>query len=133
MGGHAAGEVASAIAVRIIHQEMRKRFDLIRAYETGQATRDSARTPSVGGIALAGPGESLSAGELRRRANVELLRQAAIDAGLLAADDPPPTEGAISQAAASMLTDLVAGRTAGEVAAMPKDELLGAIQSHVAK
>jgi nitrogen fixation NifU-like protein len=31
---------------------------------------------------------------------------------------------AISQAAVSMLTDLVVGRTAAEVAAMPKDELL---------
>jgi nitrogen fixation NifU-like protein len=31
---------------------------------------------------------------------------------------------AISQAATSMLTDLVKGRTAEEVAAMPKDELL---------
>ena len=31
---------------------------------------------------------------------------------------------AISQAATSMLTDLVKGRTASEVAAMPKDELL---------
>ena len=31
---------------------------------------------------------------------------------------------AISQAATSMLTDLVKGRTAQEVAAMPKDELL---------
>ena len=32
---------------------------------------------------------------------------------------------AISQAATSMLTDLVKGRTAQEVAAMPKEELLG--------
>ena len=31
---------------------------------------------------------------------------------------------AISQAATSMLSDLVKGRTAGEVAAMPKEELL---------
>ena len=34
---------------------------------------------------------------------------------------------AISQAATSMLTDLVKGRTASEVAAMPKDELLDEI------
>ena len=34
---------------------------------------------------------------------------------------------AISQAATSMLTDLVKGRTAGEVAVMPKDELLDEI------
>jgi nitrogen fixation NifU-like protein len=32
---------------------------------------------------------------------------------------------AISQAATSMLTDLVKGKTAAEVAAMPKEELLG--------
>jgi len=34
---------------------------------------------------------------------------------------------AISQAATSMLTDLVKGRTAQEVASMPKDELLDEI------
>jgi nitrogen fixation protein NifU and related proteins len=34
---------------------------------------------------------------------------------------------AISQAATSMLSDLVTGRTASEVAAMPKDELLDEI------
>jgi nitrogen fixation NifU-like protein len=34
---------------------------------------------------------------------------------------------AISQAATSMLTELVAGRSAAEVAAMPKDELLDEI------
>ena len=34
---------------------------------------------------------------------------------------------AISQAATSMLTDLVKGRTAEEVSAMPKDELLDEI------
>ena len=33
-------------------------------------------------------------------------------------------DGAISQAATSMLTDLVKGRTAQEISAMPKDELL---------
>src|SRR5512139_904055 len=43
MGGHAAGEVASALAVRIIHQEIRRRFDLISAYASGKASRDGAR------------------------------------------------------------------------------------------
>ena len=43
MGGHAAGEVASAIAVRIIHQEVRKRSDFIKAYGTSRGTRDGAR------------------------------------------------------------------------------------------
>ncbi len=43
MGGHAAGEVASAIAVRVIHQEVRKRADFIKAYGVGRASRDGAR------------------------------------------------------------------------------------------
>jgi len=43
MGGHAAGEVASAIAVRIIHQEVRKRADFIKSYGTGRGSRDGAR------------------------------------------------------------------------------------------
>ncbi len=43
MGGHAAGEVASAIAVRVIHQEVRKRIDLVKAYGSARASRDGAR------------------------------------------------------------------------------------------
>jgi serine/threonine protein phosphatase PrpC len=40
MGGHAAGEVASALAVRIIHEELKKERDLIenRARDGGQRT-----------------------------------------------------------------------------------------------
>ena len=34
---------------------------------------------------------------------------------------------AISQAATSMLTDIVKGRTAAEVAALPKEEILGEV------
>jgi serine/threonine protein phosphatase PrpC/CRP-like cAMP-binding protein len=43
MGGHAAGEVASAIAVRVIHQELKRRQDLIKAYGEGRASRDASR------------------------------------------------------------------------------------------
>lgn len=43
MGGHAAGEVASAIAVRVIHSEVRKRMDLVKSYGSGRASRDGAR------------------------------------------------------------------------------------------
>ncbi len=43
MGGHAAGEVASAIAVRVIHQEIKKRQDLIKAYGEGRVSRDAGR------------------------------------------------------------------------------------------
>lgn len=43
MGGHAAGEVASAIAVRVIQQELRKRADLVKSYGSGRGSRDGAR------------------------------------------------------------------------------------------
>jgi serine/threonine protein phosphatase PrpC/CRP-like cAMP-binding protein len=35
MGGHAAGEVASALAVRTLHEEIRKEADLLRDYAAG--------------------------------------------------------------------------------------------------
>jgi peptidyl-prolyl cis-trans isomerase C len=63
--------------------------------------------PTVGGVALAEADESITPGELLRRANLELLRQAAIAEGLLAADDPPPTGGAISEAAADAIEVLL--------------------------
>ena len=37
MGGHAAGEVASALAVRIIHEEMKGHREIIEAYAAGSA------------------------------------------------------------------------------------------------
>ncbi|HET9957311.1 MAG TPA: protein phosphatase 2C domain-containing protein, partial [Polyangiaceae bacterium] len=36
MGGHAAGEIASALCVRVIHDELRKEGDLLRDYVTGR-------------------------------------------------------------------------------------------------
>jgi len=65
------------------------------------------RAPAVGGIPLAAPDETLSATELRSRANVELLRQAAIVAGLLEKDDRAPTRGAISEAASDAIEALL--------------------------
>jgi peptidyl-prolyl cis-trans isomerase C len=59
----------------------------------------SAVVPTVGGVPLAAADEAVSEHELRQRACTELLRQAAQQAGLLAADDPPPATGAISEAA----------------------------------
>src|SRR6476646_6329354 len=35
MGGHAAGEVASALAVRCIHDEIRKQADMLKDYAEG--------------------------------------------------------------------------------------------------
>jgi peptidyl-prolyl cis-trans isomerase C len=46
--------------------------------------------PQVNGVVLAYPHEGLTTEALRQRACAELLRQAAIQAGLLAADDPLP-------------------------------------------
>lgn len=45
MGGHAAGEVASALAVRTVHEEIRKQRELIEDYEKGStgASAVSAR------------------------------------------------------------------------------------------
>ncbi|AXE92325.1 peptidylprolyl isomerase [Paraburkholderia terricola] len=62
---------------------------------------------TVNGIALHGGGDMLSAEDLRQRACIELLRQSAIEAGLLAADDPLPTDGAISVAASEAIDALL--------------------------
>ncbi|MEO7108797.1 MAG: Stp1/IreP family PP2C-type Ser/Thr phosphatase, partial [Polyangiaceae bacterium] len=43
MGGHAAGEVASALAVRLIHEEVKKRADFIKSYGAGLVGRDGVR------------------------------------------------------------------------------------------
>ncbi|SOE52009.1 Peptidyl-prolyl cis-trans isomerase PpiD [plant metagenome] len=63
--------------------------------------------PLVNGVPLATAQEILGEGDLRQRACTELLRQAAIAQGLLAADDPPPAAGAISQAAADAIERLL--------------------------
>jgi peptidyl-prolyl cis-trans isomerase C len=55
-----------------------------------------AAAARINGIALHAPGEALTPEDLRQRACTELLRQAAQRAGLLAADDPPSTDGEIS-------------------------------------
>jgi peptidyl-prolyl cis-trans isomerase C len=66
-----------------------------------------AAAAAVNGVTIADPDEALSKEELRRRANIELLRQTAIAAGLLAADDPPPAGGAISEPAADAIEALL--------------------------
>lgn len=62
---------------------------------------------TINGVALTQDHESVPATELRQRANVELLRQEAIAQGLLATDDPRPTEGAISEAASDAIERLI--------------------------
>ena len=44
MGGHAAGEVASAIAVRTVHEEIKREIELLEDYATG-ATGANKVTP----------------------------------------------------------------------------------------
>jgi peptidyl-prolyl cis-trans isomerase C len=65
-------------------------------------------TPSVNGVPIAAVDETLSADELRSRANLELLRQAAMRAGLLAQDDPAPARSVISEPAADAIDALLA-------------------------
>jgi peptidyl-prolyl cis-trans isomerase C len=62
----------------------------------------------INGIALHAPGDALYADALRQRACAELLRQAAQQAGLLAADDPPPVAGIASEAASDAIETLLA-------------------------
>ncbi len=63
--------------------------------------------PQVNGVVLSYPQEGLSLEELRQRACAELLRQAAIQAGLLAADDPLPLGGAMTEEASSAIEALL--------------------------
>jgi len=63
--------------------------------------------PMVNGVPLTQPGEAVPADELRRRAGVELLRQAAIRAGLLAAADAPAQHGVPSEAASQAIEVLL--------------------------
>jgi peptidyl-prolyl cis-trans isomerase C len=66
-----------------------------------------AAVATVNGIALHDPAEALSAAQLRSRASFELLRQAAIDAGRLQADDPLPQAGVVSESAADAIETLL--------------------------
>jgi hypothetical protein len=66
-------------------------------------------TPArINGLPLHANGESLDAETLRQRACAELLRQAAMRAGLLDAQDPPGLDGAISEAASDAIEALLA-------------------------
>lgn len=70
-------------------------------------SQEPTTVASVNGVALNPAGAALPAGELRQRACSELLRQAAMASGLLAADDLPPDDGALSAAATQAIEDLL--------------------------
>lgn len=63
--------------------------------------------PQVNGVVLAHPDENLPAEALRQRACAELLRQAAIRAGLLAAADPAPVTGVMTEDASVAIEKLL--------------------------
>jgi peptidyl-prolyl cis-trans isomerase C len=71
----------------------------------GEAPAPVAR---INGVALHPPKDILAPEVLRQRACTELLRQAAQRCGLLAPDDPPGTDGAISQEATDAIEALLA-------------------------
>jgi peptidyl-prolyl cis-trans isomerase C len=66
-----------------------------------------AAVARVNGVALHAPGETIAPGTLRQRACTELLREAAQREGLLAADDAPGIDGAISEAATAAIDALL--------------------------
>ena len=71
---------------------------------------DTTLTPapaSVDGVPLHRAGEVLDDDALRQRACTELLRQAAMRAGLLAADDVPGLDGSTSEAASAAIEALL--------------------------
>jgi peptidyl-prolyl cis-trans isomerase C len=70
---------------------------------TAPAYPDSTRPARVNGVLLNPLREDLSPEELRQRACTELLRQAAIEAGLLDASDVAPNDGVISEAASAAI------------------------------
>ena len=67
----------------------------------------SLTPPRINDVRLAEPTELLDDATLRQRACSELLRQAAMAAGLLAADDPEPLAGAMSEAASAAIETLL--------------------------
>ena len=79
----------------------------MHATSTPDAVASRAVTATVDGVPLAAADEALTAQQLRSRASVELLRRAAIRAGLLPADDPAPARGVVSEAAAIAIEKLL--------------------------
>jgi len=66
-----------------------------------------ANFASINGVIIARPEEALDAPTLRQRGCAELLRQAAIEAGLLASADVPANDGVQSEAASAAIEALL--------------------------
>jgi peptidyl-prolyl cis-trans isomerase C len=67
----------------------------------------------VGGVLLARAGDILTEAEKRQRVSLELLRQAAMEAGLLSSSDPAPQDGVLSEAAADAIDHYLSARVTG--------------------
>jgi peptidyl-prolyl cis-trans isomerase C len=65
---------------------------------------------SINGVPLHAAGDALDDDTLRQRACTELLRQAAMRAGLLAADDAAPLDGCTSEAASEAIEALLSSQ-----------------------
>ncbi|MDD5029421.1 MAG: peptidylprolyl isomerase [Rhodoferax sp.] len=66
-----------------------------------------ANLASINGVVIVAVNEVLNAEALRQRAYAELLRQAAVQAGLLVIDDLPTTDGVQSEAASTAIEALL--------------------------
>jgi peptidyl-prolyl cis-trans isomerase C len=81
---------------------------LVFKVTTMQTTHPTEATvASINGVALHNAGDALTADELRQRAYAELLRQTAIQKGLLDANDATSTDGVASEAASAAIETLL--------------------------
>lgn len=76
---------------------------LIESVDFSAPASESLRPARVNGVLLNPLQQDLAPEELRQRACTELLRQAAIEAGLLDARDAAPEDGAITEAASAAI------------------------------
>lgn len=99
---------------------------------TISAPEQSSTAPvaTINGIALHLPGITLNDEQLRQRACTELLRQAAQDAGLLAADDRAGADGIVSEAASDAIDALIAQQV--QVPEPTEEACLRHYQAHAA-
>jgi peptidyl-prolyl cis-trans isomerase C len=78
-----------------------------RRADEAQRASDTPGVATINGIPLHGCDDALPPAELRRRACIELLRQAALREGLLSGSDAPATDGTISEATATAVERLL--------------------------
>lgn len=75
----------------------------IKSVVPASAAEHSGSISRINGVPLNPSGERLTTEELRQRACIELLRQAAIKGGFLDPNDTAPSDGAISETAAQAI------------------------------